>query len=106
MSSAKRVRFLACAAAALTVRQAAGETFSITDVGTFGGATSAATAINSAGQVSGYAQNAAGSNRAFIYSGGTLTSLGTLGGDSFAYAINNNGQLAGYFQTAMGQDHA
>lgn len=63
--------------------------------------------INASGEVVGlgYVSASAGYRpflfRAFIYSGGALTELGTLGGDdSFAYSINASGQIVGRSSTA------
>jgi uncharacterized repeat protein (TIGR01451 family) len=59
---------------------------------------SAATAINSQGQVAGWASmNAADSSRhAFLYSGGAFTDLGTFGGTySAAAGLNDNGEVVG-----------
>ena len=60
-----------------------------------------ATSINDAGQVAGFTSESFGVRRAFIYSGGSLTELGTFGGDaSVANAINARGQVAGYASVA------
>jgi probable HAF family extracellular repeat protein len=77
----------------------------VTDLGVLPLFTSTlATAINDSGQVvgntSGDPTTGTGVSgfvaRAFIYSGGALTDLGTLGGDYvLAYAINNAGQVVG-----------
>jgi probable HAF family extracellular repeat protein len=71
-------------------------TYAITDLGTLGGASSWANAINNAGQVVGNAQTAGGSYHPFLYSSGVLTDLGILPGfaNSGALAINDFGQVA------------
>ena len=69
----------------------------MTDLGTLGGASSAATDINRVGTIVGRAQVAGGSNRAFAYTSATgMQSLGTLGGSqSDAVAINDAGDIFG-----------
>lgn len=63
-------------------------TYSITDLGLGTGL-----GINNAGQVTGVSN----SGRAYIYSNGVTTNLGTLGGDtSYGLSINNLGQITGY----------
>jgi probable HAF family extracellular repeat protein len=92
----------------------------IHDLGTFGGNTGWATAVNNRGQVAGYATNTnpedpdvgsfmngflpAGQQvRAFLWNGGSLRDLGTLGGnDAAAQAINENGEVAGLSYTNTG----
>jgi probable HAF family extracellular repeat protein len=73
----------------------------MTDLGTLpGGSFSSAFSINNNGQVVGYATTSSGAPHAFLYTGGVMTDLGTLGGPrSFAYGINNNGQIVGAVQT-------
>ena len=89
----------------------------IHDLGTFGGNTGFATTVNSRGQVAGYATNTipedldvasfmngflpAGQQvRAFLWEGGALRDLGTLGGnDAAAQAINEKGEVAGLSYT-------
>jgi probable HAF family extracellular repeat protein len=62
-----------------------------------------ATAINASDQVAGYT----GSGLAFLYTQGTMTTLGTLGGSySQAYALNDNGQVAGLADVTDGNYHA
>ena len=80
----------------------------MTDLGTLGGTYSVATGINNSGQIVGYADTASGQTHAFLYSGGTMTDLGTLPGGTYSFAtgINNNGQIVGYSTTASGQTHA
>jgi probable HAF family extracellular repeat protein len=79
------------------------------DIGTLGGATSLARAVNDNGQVVGEALTATNREHAFLWTlnGGT-TDLGTLGGDhSSALAINATGQVVGISQiTGNAAQHA
>ncbi len=60
-----------------------------------GGTASYAYGINAAGQIAGVTTTASG-DRAYLYSGGTLTDLGTFGGEwAYAYAINGVGHVVG-----------
>ncbi len=75
--------------------------YSLSDLGTLGGAESAVTALNAYGAAGGYAQLDGGAYHAFIASAGERSDLGTLGGaNSYLYALNNAGQAAGWSQTA------
>ncbi len=82
----------------------------MTDLGTLvGGTTSQAFRINNNGQIVGISTIAGDSlwGHAFLYSGGTMTDLGTLGGtQSVAWGINDSGQVVGFSDTASGQYHA
>jgi probable HAF family extracellular repeat protein len=87
--------------------------YTVTDLGTLGGASSGANAINNRGQVVGGSLNATpdptnpGSTelRAFLWQDGVMSDLGTLGGpDAYidsngnligATAINDHGQITG-----------
>ena len=102
-------------ALALLLNSAAqvGAEYIVSDLGTLGGSSglpfgpspgSYALGINDAGQVVGYSDTANyGTQHAFLYSGGKMTDLGTLGqGNSWAYAINNTGQVVGFSNTNQG----
>ncbi|TCS39346.1 putative HAF family extracellular repeat protein [Paucimonas lemoignei] len=82
----------------------------MTDLGTLMGPTSEASAtgyaINNVGQIAGTSYVEFGGNfainHAFIYSGGAMRDLGTLGGsNSYGYAVNNAGQLVGRSQASF-----
>ena len=74
------------------------------DLGTLGGASSRAVALNGLGEVAGDSETSAGATHAFRWAMGRMTDLGTLGGaDSHAVAINASGDIAGYAQTSAGQ---
>ena len=76
--------------------------YRIIDLGTLGGDTSVATAINERGQVVGYSTNADGQTRAFLYSNGRMRSIGSPKGDSRATDINDRGHIGGYFLNNSG----
>ena len=79
----------------------------ITDLGTLGGSTSHALGINNSGQIVGesYTNDAdVLTTHAFLYSGGVMTDLGTLGGTSGAKGINDQGQVAGWSNTTASND--
>ncbi|HVT11492.1 MAG TPA: hypothetical protein VHE55_04435 [Fimbriimonadaceae bacterium] len=67
------------------------------DLGTLGGNSASALALNDHGDVVGSAYTAAGQPHAFLYSGGVMHDLGTLPGDTISNAtgINNLGQVVG-----------
>lgn len=76
--------------------------YTITDLGNFGGTYTTANGINNSGQVVGSSKlTGYNGSRAFLYSNGAMQNLGTLGGhDSYASGINNNGQVVGKAYTA------
>ncbi len=71
--------------------------YSITDLGTLGGSSSSATAINASGDVVGTASLAGNAaSHAVLWSSGQATDLGTLGGNySTALGINSVGDIVG-----------
>lgn len=74
----------------------------MTDLGTLDGLASTALAINASGVVLGHS----GSD-AFLYSGGMISPLGSLGGFySAGRAMNDLGQVAGYAYTEFNERHA
>jgi probable HAF family extracellular repeat protein len=60
---------------------APGAAYSITDLGSFGGGRTTPMGINNRGAVVGFSNTVDGLTRAFLYTGGSLVDLGTLGGD-------------------------
>ena len=102
----KAVAVLAALVMLAVVRNAWGQDqYTVIDLGTLGGAGSVATGINNGGQIVGWAQTSGGINDIFLDSGGTMTDLGTYGGES-RVSINNSGQVAGPGLTASGETHA
>jgi probable HAF family extracellular repeat protein len=64
-------------------------------------------ALNSSGQVTGFSDTANGASHAFLFAGGTMRDLGTLGGNqSHGAAINDAGEVTGWAETADGAQHA
>jgi probable HAF family extracellular repeat protein len=93
-------RFLAVLIILLGPTVGARADYVITDLGTFGGTHSEATAINRIGQVVGLATYPGSQiGHAFLYSNGVKQDLGTIGGVtgafSIATALNNSGQVVG-----------
>src|SRR5207247_7702747 len=64
--------------------------YSITDIGTLGGDSSEAAAVNSLGDVVGAATTSAGASHAFLRRNGQMFDLGTLPGGSTSYATAIN----------------
>ncbi|HVN31227.1 MAG TPA: hypothetical protein VMT45_04510 [Thermoanaerobaculaceae bacterium] len=81
-------------------------TYTVTDLGTLGGDCFALD-INLRAQVVGTCRATLGHEQAFLYSGGVMSPLGTLGGAySYAYAINQIGDITGDSETAAGDQRA
>lgn len=78
--------------------------YTVTDLGTLGGATSTACGINDLSQVVGKSTIATGQLHAFLWQNGIIIDLGTLPGLSFseARAVNNRGQAVGDSSAAGG----
>jgi probable HAF family extracellular repeat protein len=92
---------------------AAGRSASIIDIGVMpGGSFASPFAINSSGQVVGQGDttnpNGGTFTRAFLYSAGTMTSLGalTVQGDSMGTDINDGGEVAGTSEVNFTDSHA
>ena len=82
--------------------------YDIIDLGTLGGTSSVARAINEHSQVVGWSQDAAGRIQAFLWQNGSMTGLGFLPGgtNSMAYAINNHGEITGRANVSTTNHHA
>lgn len=71
--------------------------YAVTDIGTFGGSFSNATAISRSGAVVGWSTFADGSQHGYLWRHGVMTDLGTLGGAaSAAWSVNNLEHVAGW----------
>ena len=91
------------AVAVLADQAIAQVTYSVIDLGTLGGPTSLANAINNNGVVVGRSTTAEHPDvdRAFRWENGVMVDIGTLGGPSaFAGDINNAGQITGSSETS------
>ena len=80
-------------------------------LGTLGGEASVATDVNDSGQVVGGAMNASDQMRPFLWEDGSMSDLGTLGGNNKeiihrAEAVNSSGEVVGLSYTAAGDPHA
>jgi probable HAF family extracellular repeat protein len=68
---------------------AAAQTYTITDLGPAANNPSGARGINAGGQITGYANSSSTKSNVFLYGGGKMGMLGTLGGTtSLGLAIN------------------
>jgi probable HAF family extracellular repeat protein len=96
-----------CWLAWLTTAATAAPLYSVTDLGTLGGTSSAAYGINNNGQIVGYTyMSGDAAYHATLWNGGTMTDLGTLGGiNSAAYGINDSGQIVGQMTDIYRQQH-
>ncbi len=78
--------------------------YSITNLGTLGGKSSAASGINNSGEVVGYSETVTGKTHAFLYIGGTLLDLGTFGdSETYAQRIADSGIVLGHLRNAIGR---
>jgi probable HAF family extracellular repeat protein len=77
---------------------ASAQSYEVRDLGTLGGTSSRAAALDSQGRVVGSSQIAGdAAEHAFLYDGSRMRDLGTLSGlHSFATGINQHGQISGY----------
>jgi probable HAF family extracellular repeat protein len=104
----RRMFIMGCVAMAMCLPAWGSVLYTVNDLGTLGGPTSAAYGINNLGEVVGSADNGSGQTLAFHWSTGQpMESLGTLGGaTSSANAINDLGQVVGSAKTAGGETRA
>lgn len=102
------VRLLLLLVASVTLSSPAyALSYTITDLGTFGGLTSNAEDISDNGEVVGNATTTDRRPYAFLYSNDMMTFLGDFGGGgSGGLGINENGQVVGYAKTGPKDYHA
>jgi probable HAF family extracellular repeat protein len=85
----------------------AAATYTVKNLGTLGGASAEANAINDQGRVVGWSLLANGRQHAFLYRAGTMRDLGALaGGLSEATDINNTDVVVGWSAVASGAQRA
>lgn len=112
-----KIRLMTCLAAAALVTcictssrvfSESREAYTITDLGTLGGAYSHAAGLSASGQVVGRAWTAGDAEfHAFLWQDGVMHDLGTLGGTwSYASAINESSQVVGSAATGRGDQRA
>jgi probable HAF family extracellular repeat protein len=88
-------------------RAQSGPRYTLTDLGTLGGASTQAADLSDAGQVVGYSTSSTAAARAFIWQAGTMTDPGTLGGvSSYGNAVNGFGHVAGLSSMPVGSGRA
>lgn len=82
--------------------------YEVVEIGTLGGSTGTATAINGSGTVAGFSNTTTGGRHAFVWSEESgMVDLQTLGGAaSEAWGINDLGEVVGESSTASGRTHA
>jgi probable HAF family extracellular repeat protein len=102
---------LALFAAQALTSFAQAQSYTLTPLGSLGGGSTTANAINDVGDVVGCTLaviNGVPTGRAYVYRNGAMTDLGSLvsGGASCASDINDSGQITGFSATASGEQRA
>src|SRR5437867_268787 len=82
---------------------AAGQSYSVDDLGTLGGTASQAHGINNSGLIVGVSETATGVDHAFQFINGQMSDLAIRGSTSVATAVNETGGIAGYY---LGRDYS
>jgi len=80
--------------------------YSMTMLGTLGGATSSPGDLNNAGQVVGYSQTSDGREHAFLWENGSMTDLTPDARLSYAIGINAHGEIVGAISPENRVNHA
>jgi probable HAF family extracellular repeat protein len=100
----RRFPWALAALALLAVPYPASAGYLVTDLGAWTAFNPSA--LNDRGQVVGTARTPSGAMHVFLYGGGQMTDLGSLGGTGIrAYDLNASGQVVGVGQTADGSQH-
>ena len=94
--------------AVVSMSPVAATSYQVTEIPSLGGWYTEPRKVNNAGEVTGFSYVAAtGYAHAFLFSGGTIRDLGTLGGAaSYGNDINDSGNVVGHSFTATGADRA
>ena len=94
--------------AVVSMSPVAAASYQVTEIPSLGGWYTEPRKVNNSGEVTGFSYVAAtGHAHAFLYSGGTIRDLGTLGGSvSYGTDINDAGDVVGHSLTATGGDRA
>ena len=106
MNYAGEIVGYACTSGNVSCRAVRFEAGAAIDLGSLGG-NSVATAINENGVVVGSSFTSGPTEHAFVYAGGVMRDIGTLGGqNSRAQAVNTAGTVVGFSQVASGSIRA
>jgi probable HAF family extracellular repeat protein len=103
----KQFVIISAVSISLFVAKTQAQQYQVIDLGTLGGPSSGAYAINNLGQVAGFVNTSGGQTHASLYVNGQMQDLNTLTGNvgtAYAFGVNDNRQVVGY-SDAQGGTH-